>query len=254
MKRIIIPAITLALLLQPTGVMAQPVINNVDPESFTGLKVIDIPLPQFLVPVVAQPEPPKKPEPQKPIVYKVRRGDTLTEIGAKHRIAWQRIWAKNKQLKHPDRLTVGQKLTMPLPGEKVRRKLPRAVTLPAATPGVSSPSQAASTFAPTMFKGSVAGNTYSYGYCTWYVKNRRPDLPNNLGNADTWYSRAQAQGIPTGTTPRAGAVGMTKAYGHVVYIESVNSNGTVNVAEMNYSGWNVESRRTAPASEFLYIY
>lgn len=102
-------------------------------------------------------------------------------------------------------------------------------------------------------RGAVAGNTYSIGFCTYYAKQRRPDLPNNLGNADTWYQRAAAQGIPVGSQPRVGAIGETKAYMHVVYIEAVNGD-TVTVSEANYKGRGVVSTRTAPASEFRYIY
>lgn len=103
---------------------------------------------------------------------------------------------------------------------------------------------------------SSAGNTYGYGYCTWYVKNMRPDLPNSLGNANTWFSRAQAMGLPTGTTPRAGAVGTTErgALGHVVYVHSVNGDGTINISDMNYSGWNQVTHRTVDSAQFRYIY
>lgn len=105
-------------------------------------------------------------------------------------------------------------------------------------------------------RGNSAGNGYDYGWCTWYVKERRPDLPNNLGNANTWFARAQAQGLPVGYTPRAGAVGQTSggSLGHVVYVERVNGDGTIYISEMNYQGWGVKSFRTANASEFRYIY
>ena len=106
-------------------------------------------------------------------------------------------------------------------------------------------------------RGSSSGNTYGYGYCTWYAKNMRPDLPNNLGNANTWYSRAAAQGLPVGSTPRAGAIGTTTrgSLGHVVYVHSVNGDGTIYISDMNYRGWNQVTYRTVSASEFEgYIY
>ena len=77
-------------------------------------------------------------------------------------------------------------------------------------------------------------------------------MPNNLGNANTWVARAAAQGMATGSTPRAGAVGQQGM--HVVYVESVNGDGTVTISEMNHVGWNVVNQRTVPASNFQYIY
>lgn len=97
----------------------------------------------------------------------------------------------------------------------------------------------------------VAGNTYSPGYCTWYAKNMRPDLPNNLGNADTWVARAAAQGLPTGSEPRVGAIGQQGM--HVVYVEAVDGD-MVTISEMNYHGlWSMNTR-TVSASSFSYIY
>jgi surface antigen len=80
----------------------------------------------------------------------------------------------------------------------------------------------------------------------------RPDLPNNLGNANTWVSRAAAQGLATGSAPRVGAVGQQGM--HVVYVEAVNGDGTVTISEMNHAGLYVRTVRTVPASTFMYIY
>ena len=100
------------------------------------------------------------------------------------------------------------------------------------------------------------GNTYGYGYCTWYVKNMRPDIGSQWGNANQWYASAQAAGFATGSEPRAGAIGVSfsGAAGHVVYVESV-SGDTIHLSEMNGSaGWNVVGTRTAHKSAFVYIY
>lgn len=100
-----------------------------------------------------------------------------------------------------------------------------------------------------------AGNFYAFGNCTWYVKNRRADIPNSWGNANAWLDNAQAMGWPTGSMPRAGAIGQTSAggLGHVVYVESV-SGGLVNISEMNFNGFDIIDSRTVPASDFMYIY
>jgi len=193
-------------------------------------------------PVTVKPVEPKKPD---PVVYTVVAGDNLTNIGTAYNVEWQRLWAKNTQLTHPDRIDIGDLITIPEPSEQLTREIPVSVALPTATPGV----------APRIsFDGS---NTYDYGYCTWYVKNRRgASLPNSLGNANTWYSRAAAAGMAVGSVPRPGAVGATTAgaLGHVVYVESVNADGSINISEMNYRGWGIQSSRTTSASEFVYIY
>ena len=102
----------------------------------------------------------------------------------------------------------------------------------------------------------VAGNAYGYGYCTWYVKNMRPDIGSYWGDAKNWYASAQAAGFNTGNKAQAGAIGVSfeGAAGHVVYIKSV-SGTTVHLSEMNgAAGWNVVDERDAPESSFVYIY
>lgn len=101
--------------------------------------------------------------------------------------------------------------------------------------------------------GGSFANTYTRGQCTWYVASKR-QVPNNWGNAYTWLSRARAAGYGTGTEPRAGAIGWERG-NHVVYVEGVNANGTVNISEMNWGGRpGVVHYRTTPASQFIYIY
>ena len=100
---------------------------------------------------------------------------------------------------------------------------------------------------------STPGNTYTAGYCTWFVKNMRPDLPNNLGHANTWFSNAVRNGLAVGTTPQVGAVAVASNYTHVAIVQAVHGS-TVTISEMNYVRWNVQSTREAPISEFRYIY
>ncbi len=114
---------------------------------------------------------------------------------------------------------------------------------------------AAAVSSVALFLGQTAhaSNTYYQGQCTWYVKEKRPDLPNGLGNGGQWVTNAAARGIATGTAPRAGAV--AEQPGHVAYVEAVNGNSTVNVSEMNYNGGVGQVHtRTVAASTFKYIY
>lgn len=193
-----------------------------------------------------------------PQVHTVARGETLTSIARRYELSWKQLYNKNTAIAHPDKITVGMKITIPAAGEKL---LDRQVPVTQQRSISSSPARAAQpTSAPvaqvsssyTTPRGNTSGNTYYAGYCTWYAKSRRPDLPNNLGNAITWVSRAAAQGYATGSAPRVGAIGQQG--NHVVYVERVHANGTVTISEMNYEGFGVVSSRTVPASTFRYIY
>lgn len=256
MKRLLAAVIATAILVTPATAVAETVpkadftaLFNLKPAVLAPLQT-SAPLPLV---VKAEPEPV---EPAEPAVYTVVSGDNLTKIGTLHNVTWQRLWAKNLELEHPDTIYVGDKLTIPLADEVLERAIPAAVSLPAVTPGVAVPTQS-TIVAPAPSASYDGGNTYGYGYCTWYVKNKRgSSLPNGLGNANTWYSRARSAGMAVGTTPVAGAVGTTTrgSLGHVVYVDSVNADGTINISEMNYKGWNVVSSRTTNASEFVYIY
>lgn len=111
----------------------------------------------------------------------------------------------------------------------------------------------ATTASKTSTDTKSSGNLYSFGYCTHLVKNLRPDIPNSWGNASAWYKNAQKDGYATGSEPRVGSIAWTKAYGHVSLVIAIGD-GTVTVKEANYKGWNVISTRTAPTTEFLYIF
>jgi len=98
----------------------------------------------------------------------------------------------------------------------------------------------------------VTGNLYAPGNCTFFAKSMRPDLPNNLGNADTWTVRARNQGFATGATPRVGAIGQKGM--HVVYVTGVNSDGTFNLSEWNYRSLYTQTNRTVSSAGWSFIY
>ena len=86
-------------------------------------------------------------------------------------------------------------------------------------------------------------NGYDYGYCTWYVANKRIQigrgLPANLGDAWTWDDRAAAAGLSVNRNPSAGAAivtASTRRPGHVAFVERVNDDGSVWISEMNSRG------------------
>lgn len=101
------------------------------------------------------------------------------------------------------------------------------------------------------------GNNYAWGNCTYYVKSKRPDISNSLGNANTWYSAAKSRGWKVGTKAKKGAIATSTGgwLGHVAYVEGVTPDGEwVTISEMNAPGFNVISSKTVRFSEFRYIY
>jgi surface antigen len=104
---------------------------------------------------------------------------------------------------------------------------------------------------------SAPGNHFTFGYCTWYVANKRP-IPW-FGNAIDWWPNAAALGYAEGQQPRVGAVMVTResGYDHVAYVESVNADGSWVVSEMAFYAWDVVDFRTirpgqVPLVGFIY--
>lgn len=234
--------------------------ETLDPLTLNGTKLISTDKKLLTTSIIETIElksrPPARPEAK---IHIVGVNETLTSIAEQYKTPWMRLFNKNEQITHPNSLKPGDKVTVPLPDEQLKeRPLPeppvvqQSAPTAALAPRKASPKSNQAGSSATASRGSVAGNTYAPGYCTWYAKNMRPDMPNNLGNADTWVSRAAAQGMATGSEPRVGAIGQQGM--HVVYVQSVNSDGTVTISEMNYRGLYVISSRTVPASTFRYVY
>ena len=224
---------------------------------------------QKLEPKKEAPKREKKEEPVKqgtlePVVvtYAVEEGDNLSVIADKHRTSWVRIWQKNTQLQNQDQLSVGETLTIPN-ADEVLADRPPVGPLAAPVSGSSTEAVSFTTSTPTTSytaSQSVSRpyvgepNAYAVGWCTWWVKEKRPEIGGYWGNAGyNWISAAQASGFSTGSTPMAGAIGVKP--GHVVYVESV-SGSQVNISEMGwgYRANTVPNYRTVSASEFTYIY
>lgn len=87
-------------------------------------------------------------------------------------------------------------------------------------------------------------NHFPYGYCTYYVAQKRTVTWS--GNAGTWLTGAKAAGVDTGKTPQPGAIMVTSEggrIGHVAYVEKIDGN-KITVSEMNYKGYGIVSTRT----------
>lgn len=108
---------------------------------------------------------------------------------------------------------------------------------------------------------SSSGNLYTAGQCTWYVYDRvGGKIGSTWGNANNWDNAAQAAGYTVDNNPEKGAILQTDAggYGHVAYVESVDSDGSVTVSEMNYNGGpyvkDIRTISASQASSYNYIH
>lgn len=184
------------------------------------------------------------------VLHLVKAGDTVDSVATKYKASKDQIIADNDA--ESGNLVVG------------RRILVRDGAIQAAPVRSSRVASASAGFAWGGGAAVYGFNGYDYGYCTWYVANKRSaagrPIPSNLGNASTWKSLAARAGFAVGNVPQAGAVIWTPPrdyYGHVGYVESVNPDGSVNVSEMNTRGWAVRSTRVVSAgdaSRYSYIY
>lgn len=114
----------------------------------------------------------------------------------------------------------------------------------------------AKTTAPANLVGTGGDlpNDYVFGNCTYYVASHY-QIPGNWGNASSWLSSAQASGFTTSQTPAVGAIvvyganGGYSQYGHVAIVTAVNPDGTFQVSEMNYNGFDQVDSRTSTMAD-----
>lgn len=166
--------------------------------------------------------------------YTVKSGDSLSAIAAKYGTTYQKIMELN-----------GLSDYFIYPGQRLK------------VSGSSSTSSG-STSSGTSYKTPVFNhsNLYDWGQCTWHVFNRRAQIGKGIStywwNANNWDNAAPQDGYTVDRKPTVGSILQTDAgyYGHVAFVERVNSDGSVYVSEMNYSAApGVKTFRTVPASQ-----
>lgn len=173
------------------------------------------------------------------VVYTAKAGDTVPALAQHYGADVSRIVSYNDL--EVSGLAPGMRIVIP-GGVLPTNERPRLATIAASSPR------------PSAYSAAVAGNKYDYGYCTWYVYNKRASIGRPVGsywgNAVSWASYARASGYLVNNTPEVGAVlQVGGGLGHVAFVESVGSDGSVTVSEMNYSGWNIISTRTISAGQ-----
>jgi surface antigen len=179
------------------------------------------------------------------IVYDVKDGDDLEKIASKYQSDTKSIATLND-------------LEISGLQPNTRIVIPGGVLPENERPGYVAPRRTTTVTTTTVTRLSnynvtvMAGNRYAYGYCTYYVYNKRVQAGRPIGslwgNATTWAANARAAGYRVDNVPEVGAIMQTSGgwggYGHVAFVESVHADGSITISEMNYAGWNVVSSRT----------
>ncbi|MGK9044866.1 LysM peptidoglycan-binding domain-containing protein [Mammaliicoccus vitulinus] len=213
-------------------------------------------------------------------IYTIQEGDTLNKIAEKFDITVSDLKEWNNL--SSDLIIVGEKLTVAEePSEITAEPTSLTVNAPAspaqedltgnayeqtsngyAYNSENTQSYAVPSFdsnntsqysAPVSYSRPSSGggnNLYTSGQCTYYAFSKRPDIGNTWGNANNWANAAAQSGYTVNNSPSAGAILQSTAggYGHVAYVDRVNSDGSIQVSEMNYQGVGVVSSRTISAS------
>lgn len=136
------------------------------------------------------------------------------------------------------------------------------------TSSSTSSSSSSSSASAAASSNTSSGNTYSWGQCTWYVKQVAPWVGNNWGNGQQWAASAAAAGFTVNNSPSVGSVvvfqggqnvgGWTAAagYGHVAYVTGVSGNTiTIQQGGMGFSNPAGPNTQTVSgASNFQYIH
>ncbi len=104
-------------------------------------------------------------------------------------------------------------------------------------------------------------NRECVSYTAWKVYSTYGYMPywGGVGNANQWPGNAARAGIPTSSTPRVGSVAVWNVgyYGHVMWVEAVNADGSIWISQYNYDfNGRYSEMYVSPgmASNLTYIY
>lgn len=173
------------------------------------------------------------------LAYSIKKGDNLDDIAKKYKADREKIIAYNG-LPANGEIKEGQEVIIP-DGQK---EIIRPVTPVTPSTGIAArPYESFSAIGKRLTASNGSGHRFPYGYCTWYVAQRR-SIPWS-GNAGTWLYKAKSYGYATGKVPKPGAVMVSAEswWGHVAIVESVKGN-SFTISEMNYAGFAKKSYRT----------
>ena len=104
-------------------------------------------------------------------------------------------------------------------------------------------------------------NRECVSYTAWKVYSTYGYMPywGGRGNANQWPGDARGAGIATGSSPQAGSVAIWNvgSFGHAMWVEAVNGDGSIYVSQYNYDYTGHYSEMYVSASQartFTYIY
>lgn len=182
----------------------------------------------------------------------VQNGESIDAIAQKYQADKERIIAFNELPANGD-LKENQEIVIPdgkKAPEKTETSTPTSSSVTDRRQYATSTGEGVATDISTGWKKlegkAGSGHRFPYGYCTWYVAQKRY-VPWG-GNAGTWLYNAKALGYKTGKSPTVGSIVVTTDsayYGHVALVESV-SGSSITVSEMNYKGWGKVNKRVIP--------
>ncbi|MFY9227976.1 MAG: LysM peptidoglycan-binding domain-containing protein [Candidatus Microsaccharimonas sp.] len=182
--------------------------------------------------------------PRDGIVYTVKSGDTIQGLADKYKA-------------NASTITTYNDLEISGIRDGLKIVIPGGILPTNERPGYSAPISSANSGVYSGFRVGSVGNKYGYGYCTWYVYERRAALGRPVGSywgdAGSWKRSGELAGFVVNRTPAPGAVLVELGSpGHNAVVESVAENGDIIISEMNnraYGGWNIINNRTLTAGQ-----
>ncbi len=182
--------------------------------------------------------------PESGLKHKIKSGETIEKLAKEYNVNESEIISYNT-LPANGELTIDAEIFIPGAQKEIPKPKPDPLFAPRDYVATGSGStNLGSSIVKNNAKARRAGNSFPYGYCTYYVANKRSVAWR--GNAGAWLYNAKSAGYATGKKPQAGAIVVTTEdarYGHVAYVESVGD-GIITISEMNYKGWGVVNTRT----------
>lgn len=99
-------------------------------------------------------------------------------------------------------------------------------------------------------------NRECVSYTAYRVAASGREMPFGFGDANKWPAAARAHHIPVDSMPQAGdvAIRMGGQHGHSMYVEAVNSDGSIKVSEYNKNKTGTYQQETLQPDGLLFIH